>query len=165
MSLQTPDQFLSAVPRRGGQRNVGITTKLSDVAVNLTVLLCAKVRNSSRRDGSGTAAGPQNVGIPTIPGCRRDRFRRRRDRFTCKFIGAGPHTPFGNYNNIPAGVRLCFGGCEDFFEDVLSTYLALYPWLSSKWGLWTARLFQAFVFDMALASLTFPAFSYRFALC
>ena len=63
MSLQTPDvvsvwgptQFLSAVPRRGGQRNVGITTKLSNVAVNLTVLLCAKVRNSSRRDGSGTA--------------------------------------------------------------------------------------------------------------
>ena len=60
----------------GGQRNVGITTKLSDVAVNLTVLLCAKVRNSPRRDGSGTAAGPQNMGIPTIPGCRRDRIPR-----------------------------------------------------------------------------------------
>ena len=101
---------------------MGITTKLSDVAVNLTVLLCAKVRNSSRRDGSGTAAGPQNVGIPTVPGCRRDRFRRRRDHFTCKCIGAGPHTPFGNYNNIPGGVRLCVGGCEDFSEDVLSTY-------------------------------------------
>ena len=104
---------------------MGITTRLSDVAVNLTVLLCAKVRNSSRRDGSGTAAGPQNVGIPTIPGCRRDRFRRRRDHFTCKFIGAGagPHTPFGKYNNIPGGVRLCFRGCEDFSEDVLSSVL------------------------------------------
>ena len=41
---------------------------MSDAAENLTVLLCAKVRNSSRRDRSGTAAGPQNVGIPTIPG-------------------------------------------------------------------------------------------------
>ena len=71
----------------------------------LLLLLCAKVRNYYRRDRSGTAAGPQNVGIPTIPGCRRDRSRRRRDHFTCKFIGAGPHTPFGNYNNIPGGVR------------------------------------------------------------
>ena len=61
----------------------------------------------------GTAAGPpgpQNVGIPTIPGCRRDRFRRRRDHFTCKFIRAGPHTPFGPYNNrsgdVLEGVRI-----------------------------------------------------------
>ena len=94
---------------------------MSHTAINLTVLSCAKVRNYYRRDRSGTAAGPQNVGIPTIPGCRRDRSRRRRDHFTCKFIGAGPHTPFGNYNNIPGGVRWCFGGCEDFSEDVLST--------------------------------------------
>ena len=43
---------------------MGTTTNLSDAAVNLTVLLCAKVRSSSGRDGSGTAAGPQNVGIP-----------------------------------------------------------------------------------------------------
>ena len=124
MSLQTPDvvsvwgptQFLSAVPRRGGQRNVGITTKLSDVAVNLTMLLCAKVHNSSRRDGSGTAAGPQNVGIPTIPGCRRDRFRRRRDHFTCKFIGAGPHTPFGNDNNVSAGSGYVLEGVRTFLR-------------------------------------------------
>ena len=76
----------------------------------LLLLLRATVRNYYRRDRSGTAAGPQNVGIPTIPGCRRDRSRRRRDHFTCEFIGAGPHTPFGNYNNIPGGVRWCFGG-------------------------------------------------------
>jgi hypothetical protein len=84
---------------------------MSHTAVNLTVLSCAKVRNYYRRDRSGTAAGPQNVGIPTIPGCRRDRSRRRRDHFTCKFIGAGPHTPFGNYNNIP-------GGSGDVLEGV-----------------------------------------------
>ena len=94
---------------------------MSHTARNLTVLSCAKVHNYYRRDRSGTAAGPQNVGIPTIPGCRRDRSRRRRDHLTCKFIGAGPRTPFGNYNNIPGGVRWCFGGCEDFSEDVLST--------------------------------------------
>ena len=88
----------------------------------LLLLLCAKVRNYYRRDRSGTAAGTQNVGIPTIPGCRRDRSRPRRDHFSCKFIGAGPHTPFGNYNNIPGGVRWCFGGgvWEESWRDILS---------------------------------------------
>ena len=88
----------------------------------LLLLLCAKVRNYYGRDRSGTAAGPQNVGIPTIPGWRRDRYRRRRDHFTCKFIGAGPHTPFGNYNNIPGGVRCCVGSgvWEASWGDVLS---------------------------------------------
>ena len=65
----------------------------------------------------GTAAGGQrNVGIPTIPGCRRDRSRRRRDHFTCKFIGAGPHTPFGNYNNIPGGSGDVLEGVKIFLQ-------------------------------------------------
>ena len=125
---------------------------MSHTAINLTVLSCAKVRNFYRRDRSRTAAGPQNVGIPTIPGCRRDRSRRRRDHFTCKFLGAGPHTPFGNYNNIPGGVRWCFGGCEDFSEDVLSTWLALYSWQSSKWSLWTAKCLKLLLLPIRLYS-------------
>ena len=83
---------------------------------HLMLLLCGDPRNSSRQDRSGTAAGPQNVGIPTIPGCRRDRFRRRRDHFTCKFIRAGPHTPFGNYNNIPGGLGDVLEGVRIFLK-------------------------------------------------
>ena len=84
MSLQTPD-VASRRYRGGGTAKRGdYHDSMSHTAVNLTVLSCAKVRNYYRRDRSGTAAGPQNVGIPTIP---------------------GPHTPFGNYNNIPGGVR------------------------------------------------------------
>ena len=97
------------------------------------------------------------MGIPTIPGCRRDRSRRRRDHFTCEFIGAGPHTPFGNYNNIPGGSGdVLEVGCGKILGEVMFwrwgvgrflgrylVYLALYPWMSSKWGLWTAHVFQA----------------------
>ena len=84
--------------------------------LKLLLLLRATVRNYYRRDRSGTAAGPQNVGIPTIPGCRRDRSRRRRDHFTCEFIGAGPHTPFGNYNNIPGGSGDVLEGVKIFLK-------------------------------------------------
>ena len=117
----------------GGQRKRGDSTKLSDAAVNLTVLLCAKVRNSSKRDRSGTAAGPQNVGIPTIPGCRRDRFRRRRDHFTCKLIRAGPHPPFGNYINIPGGVDVLEG--VRIFLGCLVSLISVVSLAVSKWGL------------------------------
>ena len=103
--------------RGGGTAKRGdYQDSMSDAAVNLRVLLCAKVRSYYRRDRSGTAAGPQNVGIPTIPGCRRDRSRRRRDHFTCKFIGAGPHTPFGNYNNIPGGSGDVLEGVKIFLK-------------------------------------------------
>ena len=108
MSLQTPDvASLCVDPRNSSRRYRGggaakrgdYHDSMSHTAANLTVLSCAKVRNYYRRDGTAKR------GNSTIPGCRRDRFRHRRDHFTCKFIGAGPHTPFGNYNNIPGGVR------------------------------------------------------------
>ena len=149
----------------GRQRNVGITTQLSDVAVNLTVLLCAKVRNSS----GGTAAGP-----------RRDRKTLEFPRFqvaggTGSAVGGTTLLvnlqardlipPLGNIIIYQGGSGYVLEGVRIFLRMSCPTYLALYPWPFSKWGLWTARLFQGFVFDMALASLMFPAFSYRFALC
>ena len=78
---------------------------MSDAAVNLTVILRAKVRNSSRRDRSGTAAGPQNVGIPTeVAGG------------TVGGTTLGPETPFGNYNNIPGGSGDVLEGVKIFLK-------------------------------------------------
>ena len=69
---------------------------------------------------------------------RRPRGRRRRPRFSCKFLGAAPHTPFGNYNVIlTGGGNQSAGGMQEECGAEGSkekTLLALYPWTLPKWG-------------------------------
>ena len=107
MLLLCGDPLNSSRRYRGGgtAKRGDYHDSMSHTAINLTVLSCAKVRNYYRRDRSGTAAGPQS--------CRRDRSRRRRAHFTCKFLGAGPQTPFGNYNTV-----IYQGGSGDVLEGV-----------------------------------------------
>ena len=101
---------------------------------------------------SGPAAAPQNVVITTLF------CSGRRPRFSCKFLGAAPHTPFGNYNVIltGGGESKCRGmqeecGAEGSKEKTL---LALYPWTLPKWGslLVSLRPSQGLDFAKALCS-------------
>ena len=46
------------------------------------------------------------------------------------------------HGGISGQVMFWRWGVGRFMEGYL-VYLALYPWMSSKWGLWTARVFQA----------------------
>ena len=57
--------------------------------------MCIFPRKIQQRPRGGPAAAPQNVVITTLF-CSGGPF-------SCKFLGAAPHTPFGNYNVILTG--------------------------------------------------------------
>ena len=113
MSLQTPDIASMWDPRNssrryrsGGTAKCGITT--IPCLTRQWTWQCFRVRKYAITIGGTAKRGNSHDS------------RLQADHFTCKFIGAGPHTPFGIII-IYQGVRWCFGGCEDFSEDVLST--------------------------------------------